>query len=134
MLIDHPVQRGADKKINMDKLADRDAVTIFGKLCATQVEMADFFGVCITTIETYMAAKNEEFYLIYSRGMAEAKTSLRRVQLNKAMTGDTSMCIWLGKQLLDQKDRVEKGYDEKTLDALSKEDRDLLNRVGVKVD
>ena len=33
--------------------------------------------------------------------------SLRRMQFEKAQTGNTTMLIWLGKQMLGQKDKIE---------------------------
>lgn len=35
------------------------------------------------------------------------RTSLRRMQWSKAKEGNVTMMIWLGKQVLGQKDRVE---------------------------
>ena len=117
---------GQPRVVDMSCPIIREKVEIFGKLCATQKEMADFFGCTQRTIEKYMAEKEEEpledseserteeygeFRKVYTRAAAEGKTSLRRVQMNKAMNGDTSMCIWLGKQLLDQKDKMEEKID-----------------------
>ncbi|MGK5595678.1 MAG: hypothetical protein ACSNEK_10035 [Parachlamydiaceae bacterium] len=45
----------------------------------------------------------EDFSTIYKRFSEGGKASLRRMQLNLAKT-NASMCIWLGKQYLGQKD------------------------------
>ena len=42
-----------------------------------------------------------------SRGSHMLRSSLRRWQYEKAKSGNVVMLIWLGKQLLGQKDRVE---------------------------
>jgi hypothetical protein len=39
------------------------------------------------------------------KGWAELKTSLKRTQVAKALDGNVSMLIWLGKQYLGQSDR-----------------------------
>lgn len=125
---------GVKKIVDMSKEDVRKQVETFGGLLATQKEMADILGVCLRTVETYMADKEGGFCMAYSEAAAKAKVSLRRVQMQKALDGDNALLIWLGKQLLDQKDKVENGYDKETLKALSKEDVDLLGRVGVKID
>ena len=41
------------------------------------------------------------------------KISLRRAQFEKALGGNVAMQIWLGKQHLDQKDKIEQtSYNE----------------------
>lgn len=42
---------------------------------------------------------------ILKRGRGQLKMSLRRAQVKKAFGGDNTMLIWLGKNLLGQKDR-----------------------------
>lgn len=49
------------------------------------------------------------FYLKYSAG---GKMSLRRAQFNKALSGNATMQIWLGKQWLDQYDKTDSDPDE----------------------
>jgi hypothetical protein len=41
--------------------------------------------------------------------------SLRRMQWEKAQTGNTTMLIWLGKQMLGQKDRLETSEEAQPL-------------------
>jgi len=52
-------------------------------------------------------------------GRAKGKMSLRRKQYDVAMNGSTSMLIWLGKQLLDQKDKSEIDLNKFTDDELA---------------
>ena len=104
---------GRPVKIDMECPIIRKQVEIFGRLMATQPEMADFFRCTLRTIENYMKKPSEdseekesEFSLIYREASAVSKTSLRRVQMNKALSGDNTLLIWLGKQLLDRKSVV----------------------------
>ena len=39
------------------------------------------------------------------KGRETGRQTLRRLQWHKAEQGDTTMCIWLGKQLLGQRDK-----------------------------
>ena len=48
-----------------------------------------------------------EFEERHQKGMARLKMSIRRMQLQSAMKGNVAMLIWLGKQYLQQTDRVE---------------------------
>ena len=41
------------------------------------------------------------------KGKDKGRMSLRRLQFEKAQTGNTTMLIWLGKQMLGQKDKIE---------------------------
>ena len=45
-----------------------------------------------------------------------------------AMKGNAALLIWLGKQLLGQKDKIENGLDEDTRKALAKSDAAILAR------
>ena len=96
--------------VDINDPAVRKQVELFGRLCATQQEMADWFDCTLRTIETYMSRKDDEevteFFRVYKKAQANSKTSLRRVQMAKAIDQeDTTLLIWLGKQLLEQKDK-----------------------------
>jgi hypothetical protein len=43
----------------------------------------------------------------YQEGSAIGRTTLRRLQWQKAQTGDSTMLIWLGKQMLGQRDKAD---------------------------
>ncbi len=78
------------------------------QLCAmqcTDVEVAAFFKVSTRTIERKRL--QPAFREIMDRGQANGRTSLRRAQWKAAMAGDRTMLVWLGKQILGQKDKVE---------------------------
>jgi ferredoxin-NADP reductase len=80
-----------------------EEVERLGLIHATQAEMAAWFGVSLSTIEKRMAADGK-FAEAYERGRATGRMSLRRQQLKIANEGNPTMLIWLGKQLLGQRD------------------------------
>ena len=75
------------------------------KLCSLQCtdeELAAFFGVSARTIEN--RRKQPKFAEVMSRGKAKGKISVRRAQMKLLDAGNGTMGIWLGKQLLGQRD------------------------------
>lgn len=83
----------------------------FDKLCAMQatlVEIASWFNCTIDTIENRCKSDQGMLFSEYwAQKAAKGKISLRRKQLDVAMSGNVSMLIWLGKQYLNQKDKSE---------------------------
>jgi hypothetical protein len=74
---------------------------------ATDEEIADSQGVSVRTIER-RRKDDPAFAAIFAKGKAEGKLSVRKAQFIKATVDrDTGMLIWLGKQILDQKERHE---------------------------
>src|SRR5947208_2347414 len=71
-------------------------------LQCTDQELAAFFGVSTRTIEN--RRKQPKYAQAMSRGKAKGRISLRRLQMRIAEAGSPSMSIWLGKQILGQKD------------------------------
>jgi DNA-binding CsgD family transcriptional regulator len=63
-------------------------------------EIADFFGCDEGTIRGRFSA-------IVTKGRADRKNMLRRVQWKSALRGNVAMMIWLGKQDLGQSDKLE---------------------------
>lgn len=107
------------------------------KLCqlnCTNAEIAAFFKVTERTIERRIAG-NKQFREIVQHGRAYGKLSLRRKQMEVALAGNTSMLIWLGKQLLGQVDRAERSVndDEPAPLAVSFEVREAVAEVTVTV-
>ena len=54
-----------------------------------------------------MRMKEKKFRDAYDQGIAEGDVSLRRAQYDSAMKGKTGMLVWLGKNRLQQVDKVE---------------------------
>ena len=84
---------------------------IFEKLCmfqCTRSEIASWFGFNVDTLnarvkETY---EGKNFSSMYNILAEHGKISLRRKQLQVAMRGNPKMLIWLGKQILGQKEEA----------------------------
>jgi len=83
----------------------------FEKLCGmwcTLIEIADFFGVSEDTVESWCKDTYEmTFSDVYKKRSSQGNISLRRWQLKSAEKGNVTMQIWLGKQHLGQKEKVE---------------------------
>lgn len=88
----------------------------FERLCSmlcTEDEIAGFFQCSIDTVERWcLATYKKTFEEIYSIKCALGKISLRRMQF-KLAEENSSMAIWLGKQILGQKDRTEEEIESK---------------------
>lgn len=80
------------------------------KLCAlhcTRIEIAGWFNISEDTIERRMEEWGyENFTRFFEEHSAPGKISLRREQYSKAIKGNTTMLIWLGKQYLGQTDKT----------------------------
>jgi hypothetical protein len=77
------------------------------KLCALQCtdeEIAHFMGVSTRTIEN--RRKQPRFAEVMMRGRAKGRISVRRAQMKLLEGGNSAMGVWLGKQLLGQRDVV----------------------------
>ena len=91
--------------------AGRKAVQIdleqLEKLCAlqcTDVEIAAWFQVSLRTIEK--RRRLPKFAEAMQRGRAKGRISVRRHQMKLLEAGNATMAVWLGKQLLGQRDVI----------------------------
>jgi hypothetical protein len=85
----------------------------------TVIERAAGIGCTIDEIAAVMnvhrdtlygrIAKEPEIGLAIARGRDNGKATLRRLQWQAANDGNPTMLIWLGKQLLEQRDKHEVG-------------------------
>lgn len=81
-----------------------DLIQALGRLQCTNEEIASCLG---TTDSTLLNAQNKEVFLgALEKGKAEGRMSLRRIQMKLAETSAT-MAIFLGKQILGQRENVE---------------------------
>ena len=64
----------------------------------TNIEIADFFGCSSDLIE-------KSYSEFLTKGRANLKKRLRKAQLDTALSGNSTMLIWLGKQMLGQVDK-----------------------------
>lgn len=76
-----------------------DATEVYklAQLGCKNEEIADFFNCSPQTIEL-------RFMPELTKGRSELRMSLRRWQLESARKGNVGMLIWLGKQMLGQRD------------------------------
>lgn len=86
------VGRGATQTV-----VDPDEVYKLAKLWCTYEEIADWVGCNSETLKY-------NFMDIIVKGRGETKQALRRAQLKNALGGNTTMQIWLGKQILKQQE------------------------------
>jgi hypothetical protein len=73
-------------------------------LSCTDQELADWFGVSTRTIEK--RKKRREFAEAMQRGRSRGRISVRRAQMKMLETGNGTMGVWLGKQMLGQRDTI----------------------------
>ena len=82
------------------KRVDIETVKKLAQLHCTYEEIAEFVGVSTKTLQ--------RSYVHYiKKGRELGKISLRKAQFEKALGGSVPMMIWLGKQHLDQKEKIE---------------------------
>jgi hypothetical protein len=73
-------------------------------LHCTDEEIAGWFGVSTRTIEN--RRKRPEFAEAMQRGRTKGRISVRRAQMKLLEEGSGTMGVWLGKQILGQRDVV----------------------------
>ena len=87
-------------------VVDLGLVEKLAQIHASQEEIAATLGVSTGFVSERMK-NDEEFAAAHARGWSNWKLNLRRKQLEKAMAGDATMQIWLGKNMLGQTDKAE---------------------------
>jgi hypothetical protein len=83
----------------------------FENLCGiqcTEEEICGVFGCSVDTLEKAVKRQySRNFTDVFAEKRQYGKASLRRSQWKAALDGNTTMMIWLGKQHLEQADRLE---------------------------
>ena len=87
---------GRPKKYDIPK----DKVEQLASFGCTNTEIASYFGCSPDLLQ-----KNYSVFL--TKGREKGKIRLRQLQWKSAESGNTSMLIWLGKQVLGQTDKQE---------------------------
>jgi predicted transcriptional regulator len=82
-----------------------EQVTQMGMIGCTQEEIAAVLGVTDRTVRRWK--EKADFLASLQVGQARGRATLRRLQWKQAEDGNPTMLIWLGKQLLGQRDKVE---------------------------
>ena len=78
------------------------------KLCSLQCseeEIAAWFNVSVRTIQN--RRKQHKFAEVMRRGKAKGCISVRRAQMRLLEAGNGSIAVWLGKNLLGQRDTMQ---------------------------
>lgn len=87
----------------------------FENLCGlqcTKEEICAWFNVTDKTLDAWCKREyKQSFSVIFAQKRGKGKISLRRSQFRLAEK-NANMAIWLGKQYLDQKDKVEEVKEE----------------------
>lgn len=98
------------------------------KLCQLQCtaeEIAGFLNCSVDTLERRIKEEHGVGFADYfQQKRSGGKISLRRKQFQKAMEGNPTMLIWLGKQYLDQAEKQELEHSVSSI-TISVEDQDL---------
>tara|TARA_R100000664_G_C2756978_1_gene145003 strand:- start:2251 stop:2619 length:369 start_codon:yes stop_codon:yes gene_type:complete len=89
------------KSINIDP----DQVRALARLSCSYEEIADVLKIGRSTFAKKL--KEKTIREAYERGKSEGAVSLKRAQFDTAVSGNTAMLIWLGKNRLGQADRIE---------------------------
>jgi len=89
-----------------------DRLRALGSIDCTREEAAAVLRVGRTTLYEFFR-KFPEAVEAFEEGREEGKASLRRAQFKSALNGNTAMQIWLGKQLLGQRDKHDIEVDRK---------------------
>ena len=103
------------------------------KLCTlncTMPEIAAFFDLPLRTLEDRYT-NDEEIRRTINKGRELGKLSLRRKQIQIMEGGNPTMAIWLGKNLLGQRDNLDVVTEDKNQTAFS-EAVDLLQAIADK--
>lgn len=76
------------------------------KIQCTRDEICGVFGMSDETLNTRLKERGEENFLaLFKKHSSQGKSSLRRVQWKAAQEGNPTMLVWLGKQMLGQRDK-----------------------------
>jgi hypothetical protein len=101
------------------------------KLCqimCTHEEIAKIMECCVETLDNACKRDNKlSFSEYYAQKASHGKVSLRRKQWQMALNGDRVMLIWLGKQHLDQTEKVSQTVEANLKTEDKKDER--LNQV-----
>jgi hypothetical protein len=101
---------------------DYETIEKLAMMQATLDEIASFIGFSREGLRK-RRAWDEELVAALEKGQDKGKISLRRLQWEQAQQGDRAMLIWLGKQILGQRDKHEQQIDGQMTVNIIKPDR-----------
>lgn len=91
-----PNDHGGKLRVELTE-EDIEKIKLYASWGATQVEVANALGIHVKTLQ-------EKFNDLFKQGFAECQLSIRRGQVREANAGNATLLIWLGKQMLGQRD------------------------------
>jgi len=100
------------------KKFDMHQVKLLGQFRATFKTMADWFECSEQTISRQMN-KDSEFSKVYKRALANTKMKLYEAQVKYALAGNSSLLIWLGKNMLEQTDQQNQDNDKNQINEIT---------------
>lgn len=101
------------------KIIDYVLAEKLATIMCTQEEIATMFDCDVRTLQ-----RDEEFCRVFKKGKENGKMSLRRMQW-KLAEKNTAMAIFLGKQYLGQKDKIE--YTDDGMKAINENINNIAN-------
>ena len=88
--------------------------SLCGIMC-TKEEIASLLEIDEDTLHNALKRDGHDgFSVYYKKKSANGKMSLRRKQYQAAIDGNTTMLVWLGKQVLGQSDKTENRNENNT--------------------
>jgi hypothetical protein len=90
------------------KELNEEVIHELASIHCTMKEIASIMKCSVDTLERRYAD-------IIKKGQDEGRSSLRRAQYKSAMGGNATMLVWLGKQLLGQKDSTTESVPQETV-------------------
>ncbi len=120
----------AKKKLEADEKT-RALLSSFGKIGCTREECAAMLGVSRVTLWKFLD-ENPDLAEALEASLDTGKVTLRRLQWRQAHKGNVTMLIWLGKQLLKQRDQIDQhdGSARESIEALRIEIERKLARIA----
>ncbi len=112
-------RQGKDVARPLKEIDERQVELLAGVGCTVE-EIAACLDVSKDTLERRFAA-------LIEKGRGKMRQSLRRKQVERALKGSDTMLIWLGKNLLGQRDKIEQGTPEEFARMSDDELRRILN-------
>lgn len=115
------------KLVHSEQLLEQ--IRALGKIQATVEEAASVLRVSLRTLQNFFTM-HEDAKEAHEEGKAEGRASLRRAQFTSALNGNATMQIWLGKQMLEQREPVHKTEVGKPGDFDNLDDNELAATIA----
>lgn len=110
---DVPAVMGRPPKLNESEEILKQ-IEGLARIQCTQREAAAVLRVHRNTLSDFLSS-SEKAREAWDNGLESGKASLRRLQFKAAENGNPTMAIWLGKQWLDQRDKVDENVNMKII-------------------